>query len=234
MYSLTHTQNTSCKPTHRQHDVCPWEMWQKFILLCKVLMCIDYFFCLYDVFWVCYRHQLMHWNDTFKSYWCICTQFLSLYIKSLKQSTFKDAKAFMFPFPFIHVFQRHPAAAVQLQGDGDPAGHGGDGVGRSQGWRANLRHLPQDQVRRWLWAPVLVLPDQVLRPLRGKSLPEIQHGERGRGGCEDGLRCNVLRKVLMFSYGQLLWFIHILWKTHRWICRVTAKSCKTRNKCRES
>lgn len=75
-------------------------------------------------------------------------------------------------------FQRYPAAAVQLQGDGDPAGHGGGWLGRPPGRRANLRHLPQDQVRRRLREPVFVLPDQVLRPLWGASLPEIQHGKR--------------------------------------------------------
>ena len=48
------------------------------------------------------------------------------------------------------LFQRHPAAVVQLQGDGDPAGHGGSGLGCSSGRCTNLWHLPQDQIRRWL------------------------------------------------------------------------------------
>lgn len=80
-------------------------------------------------------------------------------------------------------FQGNPAAVVQLQGDGDPAGHGGGRLGRPPGRRADLRYLPQDQVRRRLREPVFVLPDQVLCPLWGASLPEIQHGKkRGCGG----------------------------------------------------
>lgn len=95
-------------------------------------------------------------------------------------STFKDAKALMSVSCF-DFFQRNPAAVVQLQGDGDPAGHGGSGLG-PPGRRANLRHLPQDQVRRWLREPVFVLPDQVLCPLWGASLPSIQHGKREKRG----------------------------------------------------
>lgn len=73
--------------------------------------------------------------------------------------------------------QRDPAAVVQLQGDGDPAGVGGGRLHRPPGRRAHLRHLPQDQVRRRLRPLVLVLPDQVLCPLRRPSLAQVQHGE---------------------------------------------------------
>lgn len=100
--------------------------------------------------------------------------------KGCTWSTFKDAKALM-SISCFDFFQRNPAAVVQLQGDGDPASHGGSGLG-PPGWRANLRHLPQDQVRRWLREPVFLLPDQVLCPLWGASLPSIQHGKREKRG----------------------------------------------------
>ena len=87
------------------------------------------------------------------------------------------------------LFQRHPAAVVQLQGDGDPAGHGGSGLGCSSGRCTNLWHLPQDQIRRWLWEPVFLLPDKVLCSLWGASVPAIQHGKRS------------------FSDDALLWFV---------------------------
>lgn len=79
-------------------------------------------------------------------------------------------------------FQRYPAAVVQLQGDSDPAGHSGCRLGRSPGRRTDLWHLSQDQVRRWLREPVFLLPDEVLCPLWGPSLPEIEHGKRE--GCD--------------------------------------------------
>lgn len=81
---------------------------------------------------------------------------------------------------FFLISQRHPAAAVQLQGNGDPAGHGGGRFGRSPGRRTDLWHLPQDQVCRRLWEPVLLLPDQVLRPLWRTSFSAIQHSKRER------------------------------------------------------
>lgn len=74
--------------------------------------------------------------------------------------------------------QRNPAAVDQLQRDGDPTGLGSCGLGHPSGRCTYLWNLPQNQVCRWLWEPVFILPDQVLRSLWGEGVPEVQHGKK--------------------------------------------------------
>lgn len=131
-------------------------------------------------------------NVTHKS--CLCFSNVHLLLVFTNWNTINFQRCEIIHVSILcYFFQRYPAAAVQLQGDGDPAGHSGGGLGRSPGRCANLRHLPQDQVRRRLREPVLVLPDQVLCPLWGASVPAIQHGESWVGG--GGSLCvNVIRQ----------------------------------------